>query len=176
MLCPSNETKSQIITLFHNSKLILEIKSPFPIKYQHNPPRIFSKYLYPGSISIVKMKTLPDRFPLKVIPWERSNLRKIFSNDKISTGYSDKMYSLYIIFGFNPKKSLLLSSKVKAVWIPIIYDEISTTDFMVEKFDSVVNGDVAAVKNPSSIVWVQCLSSLPHKLLVEWLFHWNHHQ
>ena len=63
---------------------------------------------------------------------------KILSNDNISTGFSDRVYSSYNVLALNPKRSRILSSNMKLIIGPC--GEISMKDPSVEKLGSIVNG------------------------------------
>ena len=95
-------------------------------------------YLYPRSTSIVKLRLIPELLPLKIIPWTLSLSRKIFSNDKISTGLCDKLSSSYNVLALNPKISRILSSNIKLIIGPC--GEISIIDANVENFGLILNG------------------------------------
>ena len=49
-------------------------------------------------------------------------------------------YILRVTFGLNPNRSLILSSGVKAIWLPLLFDEVSIILPRVVNFDLIVNG------------------------------------
>ena len=55
------------------------------------------------------------------------------------------MYSSYTTIGLNPRTCLMLSSGVKALWLALTFDEISTIEPRVEYFGLIVKGYVASV-------------------------------
>ena len=63
---------------------------------------------------------------------------KMLSNDKISTGLFDRVYSSYNVLAFNPKRSFILSSNIKLIIGPCA--DISMIDPNVEKLGLIVNG------------------------------------
>ena len=119
---------------FFSVNLLLEIKTLLYIMYHWTPPLNVSINLQPGSTSIVKLWNIPDLFPLAIIPWAKFVCMKRISNDKRSTGKSDKLNSLWIRFGLNPNRSLTLSSGVKTIWLPVILD-FFMIEPKVENFD-----------------------------------------
>ena len=81
-----------------------------------------------------------------------SHSKETLSNDKISTGYADKLNSSCIIFCLNPGLFSILSSRAKGIWLPITFDENSALEPRVEKFGFIVNGWIASVKYPTSVI------------------------
>ena len=63
---------------------------------------------------------------------------KILSNERISTGLGDKLYSSYNIVSLNSRSFQILSSNTKPIIDPFLL--ISTLDPSVEKFDLIENG------------------------------------
>ena len=63
---------------------------------------------------------------------------KILSNERISTGLGDKLYSWYNIVSSKPKRLPILSSNTKPIIGPFGF--ISTIDPSVEKFAFILNG------------------------------------
>ena len=53
------------------------------------------------------------------------SLSKILSNDKISTVLSDRLNFSHNVTASNPKKSLILSSGIKLIWLPKHFGLIS---------------------------------------------------
>ena len=68
---------------------------------------------------------------------------KILSNERISTGLGDKLYSSYNIVSSKPQRLPILSSNTKPIIGPCFF--ISTIDPRVEKFGLIVNGYVASI-------------------------------
>ena len=82
---------------FLSLKLILEITSFDSAIYQVMLPAKFSTNLSAGLTVIVQIRIIPLLLPLKIIPLAKSHSRKILSNNKLSTGFGDKLYSLYYV-------------------------------------------------------------------------------
>ena len=82
---------------FFSLKEILEITSLVSIIYHCTPPSNLFINLYPDETDIVKFIFIPLRFPLNIIPLAISVSMKILTNDIISTGFGDWLYSLYNI-------------------------------------------------------------------------------
>ena len=66
------------------------------------------------------------------MPLAMSHSINIFSNDIISTGFCDKLYSSYFAVLLNPKSSLILSSGTNVITGPRV--DISIIDPRVLKF------------------------------------------
>ena len=86
---------------------------------------------------MVKLGIIPVPLPLKIIPWAISHSRKILSNDNISTGLGEMLYSSYVVVLLNPERSLILSSGTKVITGPSV--DISIIDPSVENFGLIVN-------------------------------------
>ena len=70
-----------------------EKKTLDSVMYHLNPPRSFPMYLYSGLTSVVKLWIFPDFLLSKILPRATSDSRKMLSNDNMSTGLVDKLYS-----------------------------------------------------------------------------------
>ena len=89
---------------------------------------------------MVKLWISPNRLPLKINPWVILLSKKVLSNDHISTGLSDGLYSSNNVVEIRPKRSRILSSWTKLIWLPIKSDLISTLEHRVDKVGLIVNG------------------------------------
>ena len=101
-------------------KLILDIKSFVSIIYHWIPHLNFSDFLYPRSTSVVKLCFIPDLLPLKIFLWAISVCMKILSNDKMSTGFGDILYSSHKIVSLNPSRLLILSSNTNQIMVLVV--------------------------------------------------------
>ena len=65
------------------------------------------------------------------------DFKNIISNDKISTGLGERLYSSYFVVILNLSRSLILSSGTNVITGPWV--DISLIDPSVEKFGLIVN-------------------------------------
>ena len=79
---------------------------------------------------VKKLNTMPLHLGAFVLSKSKWILNKFIQTNNASC----------ITFGFNPSKSLIMSSGVKAIWLPLINDEFSTEAPKLEKFGLLVNG------------------------------------
>ena len=71
------------------------------------------------------MWTIPLRFPLKIFPWAISLSINILSTDRISAWFCDRLYFSYFAPESIPNRSLILSSWMKLIWVPMKFGLIS---------------------------------------------------
>ena len=99
--------------------------------YHYTPPSTLLTILYPGETFILKIIINPVLLHLKIIPLALLASMKKLSNDIMSTGLGDKLYSTYTVVVLNPRRSLILSSGTK--FFTNLCGDYSTIDPRVEK-------------------------------------------
>ena len=109
-----------------------------PIIHHCTPHSNLLMNLYPGETDIVKFIIIPFRFPFKIFPLAISVSKKILSNDFMSTGLVEILYSSYNIVPGNPRRFLILSLNTKLIIGPC--GDVYLILPNVLKFGFIVNG------------------------------------